>query len=240
MLLLGDFYEHMMELPENSVNAILTDPPYGTTKNKWDNAFDVEKWWQACKRVLVKDGAVVFTAAQPFSSQMVISNPKWFKYEWVWSKTIGSGQLNIHHRPLNSHEVVLVFSPSVAKYNPQMTAGDPYKISRKTKDWEGRGYNSQKDHTKENTGERYPKSVLHISNPRIKGGHPTQKPLELFEYLVQTYTDDGDVVLDPFMGSGTTGVACANLNRKFIGIELDPQYFNKTKERIDKALSDRV
>ena len=232
MIYNDDCFDVLAMLPDNSVNAILTDPPYGTTKNKWDNAFDIAKWWQACERVITKDGAIVFTAAQPFSSQMVVSNPKWFKYEWVWSKTIGSGQLNIHHRPLNSHEVILVFSPSVAKYNPQMTAGSPYKISRKTKQWDGRGYNSQKDHTKENTGERYPKSVLHIPNPRIKGGHPTQKPLELFEYLVRTYTNEGDVVLDPFMGSGTTGVACKNLNREFIGIEQDTRYYEMAGERL--------
>jgi site-specific DNA-methyltransferase (adenine-specific) len=158
-----------------------------------------------------------------------------FKYDVTWVKTIGSGQLNIHHQPLRLHENVLVFYNKSDTYNPQMSLGKPYSINRKVK-YNERGYGEQKDHSSQNTGFRHPTTVLHIPNPRIKNGHPTQKPIMLMEYFIKTYTNEGDIVLDPAMGSGTTGVACMNTGRDFIGIEIDKTYFDLAKHRIEETL----
>lgn len=231
----GDCLELMAEMPPSSVDLVLSDPPYGTTKNKWDSVIPLPDMWEAYKRILKPNGAVVLTAAQPFSSQLVVSNLAWFRYEWIWSKTVGSGQLNIRHRPLNTHEVVLVFSPKKPPYHPQMTTGTPYKASRKTETWTGRGYNNQRDHEVTNAGTRHPKSVLLVPNPRIKGGHPTQKPVSLFEYLILTYTLENDIVLDNTIGSGTTGVAAVNTNRNFIGMEKDKKFVDIANQRVLEA-----
>lgn len=236
----GDCLEVMGMLPAGSVNMVLCDLPYGTTKNKWDVIIPLDKLWDEYKRVLTPDGVVVLTAAQPFSSQLVVSKPDWFHYEWVWAKTVGSGQLNIRRRPLVTHEVVLVFSPKTPPYYPQMEAGEPYRVNRKAEEWDGRGYSRQRDHTAVNAGVRWPKSVLTVPNPRIRGGHPTQKPVPLFEYLIRTYTKVGDVVLDNAMGSGTTGVAAVNTGRRFIGIEKDPTFVGDANMRAAEALKNLV
>jgi site-specific DNA-methyltransferase (adenine-specific) len=228
----GDCLTLLPHLPDQSVHLILADLPYGTTRNKWDSIIDLPSLWAQYERVITANGAIVLTAAQPFTSILVTSNLHLFKYEWIWAKTIGSGQLNIHHQPLRAHESVLVFYRKPPTYHPQMTSGDPYTIHRKASDWTDRGYNNQRDHTAANTGVRHPKTVLTIANPRITGGHPTQKPVDLFTYLIRTYTNPGDIVLDNVIGSGTTAVAAQRTGRHFIGMELDPGYAAAARARL--------
>ena len=214
-------------IKEKSIDCILTDLPYGITKNEWDIEIDLKLLWENFNNILKPNGIIILTAVQPFTSKLVISNQKMFKYEIIWEKTIGSGQLNIKHQPLRVHESILIFYNKRGTYNEQLTEGKPYSINRtKVK---GSGYNKQTSSNKQNDGYRHAKSVIKISNPRIKEGHPTQKPIELLEYLVKTYSNENDTVLDCCMGSGSTGVACLNLNRNFIGIELNNEYFEKAK-----------
>ena len=185
---------------------------------------------------MIKDnGAIVLTASQPFTSALVMSNPKMFKYEWVWEKNRGTGFMNAKKMPLKSHENVLVFYKKLPTYNPQKTVGEPYKrinCSKRSLDkgnYSGNGLNPSHDTISD--GMRYPLSVLNFKVVE-RTSHPTQKPVALFEYLIKTYTNEGDLVLDNVMGSGTTGVACKNLNRDFIGIEKEPDYFKIAEERI--------
>tara|TARA_Y100001970_G_scaffold193518_1_gene235159 strand:- start:545 stop:1267 length:723 start_codon:yes stop_codon:yes gene_type:complete len=221
----------MKNIKERSIDCILTDLPYGITKNEWDIEIDLKLLWENFNNILKPNGIIILTAVQPFTSKLVISNQKMFKYEIIWEKTIGSGQLNIKHQPLRVHESILIFYNKRGTYNEQLTEGKPYSINRnKVK---GSGYNKQTSSNKQNDGYRHAKSVIKISNPRIKDGHPTQKPIELLEYLVKTYTNENDTVLDCCMGSGSTGVACINLNRNFIGIELNNEYFEKAKDYLN-------
>jgi len=221
----------MKNIKEKSIDCILTDLPYGITKNEWDIEIDLKLLWENFNNILKPNGIIILTAVQPFTSKLVISNQKMFKYEIIWEKTIGSGQLNIKHQPLRVHESILIFYNKRGTYNEQLTEGKPYSINRtKVK---GSGYNKQTSSNKQNDGYRHAKSVIKISNPRIKEGHPTQKPIELLEYLVKTYTNENDTVLDCCMGSGSTGVACINLNRNFIGIELNNEYFEKAKDYLN-------
>lgn len=221
----------MKNIKEKSIDCILTDLPYGITKNEWDIEIDLKLLWENFNNILKPNGIIILTAVQPFTSKLVISNQKMFKYEIIWEKTIGSGQLNIKHQPLRVHESILIFYNKRGTYNEQLTEGKPYSINRtKVK---GSGYNKQTSTNKQNDGYRHAKSVIKISNPRIKEGHPTQKPIELLEYLVKTYTNENDTVLDCCMGSGSTGVACINLNRNFIGIELNNEYFEKAKDYLN-------
>ena len=233
-LVLGDCLEIMPRIASGSVDLILADLPYGTTRNKWDSVIPLEEMWAEYERIIKPNGAIVLTAAQPFTSALVMSNPKLFKYEWIWSKTIGSGQLNAHKQPLRTHESVLVFYKKPPTYNPQMSEGKPYHAKR-TATFEGPGYNQQSPSETVNTGTRLPKSVLEVSNPRIKDGHPTQKPMELMEYLIRTYTNEGELVLDNVVGSGTTAVAAIRTGRNFIAIEQDPHYFKIAEKRIKDA-----
>lgn len=232
---LGDCLQLMPKIGDETVDMILADLPYGTTRNKWDAVIPFDAMWLEYERVIKPNGAIVLTAAQPFTSALVMSNPKLFKYEWIWSKTIGSGQLNAKKQPLRTHESILVFYKNPPTYNPQMTAGKPYHAKRKAT-YEGPGYNQQKPSETKNDGFRLPKSVLEVSNPRIKGGHPTQKPVELMEYLIKTYTDEGQLVLDNVVGSGTTAVAAINTNRHFIALEMDEKYYHISQGRIKEAL----
>jgi site-specific DNA-methyltransferase (adenine-specific) len=233
-VLSGDCLDLMPRLPDGSVDLILCDLPYGTTRNKWDSTIDLDRLWAEYHRILKPNGAVVLTAAQPFTSVLVVSNLTEFKVEWIWSKTIGSGQLNIRHQPLRTHESVLVFYRKTPVYHPQMTAGTPYAFTRKAT-YEGPGYNAQRDVDVVNKGERHPKTVLDVPNPRTKGGHPTQKPVPLFEYFIKTYSNPGDVVLDNCIGAGTTAVAAINTGRHFIGMELDSAYVKMSKANIKAA-----
>lgn len=233
-ILFGDSLEKMKLIPDESVDFILADLPYAVSRNPWDTIIPVEEMWKQYERIIKPNGAIALTATQPFSSLLVMSNTKLFKYEWIWQKTIGSGQLNAHKQPLRNHESVLIFYKKPPLYNPQMTEGKPYHAKRKAT-FEGPGYNSQRPSETKNEGTRLPKSVILVPNPRIKGGHPTQKPLELFRYLIRTYTNPGDLVLDNCIGSGTTAVAAVVEDRRYIGIENDAKYYQMAVERVKNA-----
>ena len=226
----GDCLERMKEIPDGSVDLVLTDPPYGTTACKWDTVIDLESMWKELKRIIKPNGAVVMTASQPFTSVLGSSNIKELRYSWVWKKP-HTGQLNANRMPLKNTEDVLIFYRKQPTYNQQRSKGDPYKVSRKN--YKGSPcYGDQKDHTTVNKGGRCPTQILEFSNRRGKNVHPTQKPVELMEYLIKTYTNESETVLDFTAGSFTTGVACVNTNRKFIGIEMDDNYYNIGTERV--------
>lgn len=232
-LIHGECLAEMSKLPKHSIDMILTDLPYGTTQNKWDEVIPFEPMWSNFLRIIKPNGAMVFTATQPFSSKLVLSQLPLFKYEMIWEKTICSGQLNVKRQPLRAHESILVFYQEQPIYNEQKTIGKPYKINRKI-NFKEQSYGAQKDNSKINDGFRHAKSIIKVSNPRIKDGHPTQKPVQLMEHLIKMFTNENDVVLDCCMGSGTTGEACQNLNRKFVGIELDEYYFRMASKRLNK------
>ena len=227
-LMLGDCLERMKEIPDGSVDLILADPPYGTTACKWDSVIPLEPMWEQLKRVIKPNGAIVMTAMQPFTTTLIASNMKMFKYQWVWQKEAGTGLLNAKKQPLRDHEDVCVFYSKQPTYNPQYTEGKPYVAK---KGGETSNYNPSGNVTTVSDGKRYPKTVQKFNRDRNKK-HPTQKPVALMEYLIKTYTNEGETVLDFTMGSGTTGVACLNLGRKFIGIEMDDGYFDVAKNRI--------
>lgn len=229
----GDCLDIMPQIPDKSIDMILCDLPYGTTRNKWDIVIPLDRLWEQYKRIIKENGTIVLTAVQIFSSQLVMSQPTFFKYDWIWKKTIYSGQLNVNHQPLRAHENILVFYTKQPTYNQQFTAGKPYSINRKIT-FKGESYNKQKDNQKVNNGYRYPASVLEFSNPRIKGGHPTQKPVELFKYLIKTYTNEGEIVLDNCIGAGTTALACLQTNRNFIGIEISKAYCEMANKNINE------
>lgn len=229
-LMQGDCLERMKEIPSGSADMILTDPPYGTTACKWDSIIPLEPMWEQLKRIIKPNGAIVITSSQPFTSVLVMSNPRQFKYEWVWQKEAGTGLLNAKRQPLRDNESVLVFYSKQCTYNPQFTAGKPYRCK---KGGETDCYGNSGEVTTISDGRRYPKTVQRFNRDKNKL-HPTQKPVALMEYLIKTYTNEGETVLDFTMGSGSTGVAAKNLNRKFIGIELDSNYFQIAKERILK------
>ena len=231
-LIHGDALEEMSKLEDESIDLILVDLPYGVTNNKWDVVIPLDDMWSQFNRVKKANTAMIFTATQPFTSILIMSNLKQFKYDLVWEKTICSGQLNVKHQPMRAHESILVFYDKIPTYNEQKTSGEPYKINRKAQ-YSENSYNSQKPNKKINDGFRHARSVFKVSNPRIKGGHPTQKPNELLEILIKTYSNENDVVLDCCMGSGSTGVAALNLRRKFIGIEKEMKYYDLSKKNIE-------
>jgi len=245
-LIQGDCLEKMRDIPDGSIDMILCDLPYGTTACKWDTIIPFEPLWEQYKRIIKDNGAIVLTASQPFTSALVMSNIKMFKYEWVWNKNKGSNIMLAKKQPLKIHENVLVFGGR--NYFPQKTKieGKVRKQNEevKTKKWQNRddGAVSPKKTVKYaedyNPQERYPVSIQYFPNHREKEKvfHPTQKPVALFEYLIKTYTKENETVLDNCMGSGTTGVACKKLNRNFIGIELDPEYFKIAEKRINENL----
>ena len=230
-LMFGDCLERMKEIPDGSVDMILCDLPYGTTQNKWDSIIPLDELWNQYDRVC--RGAVVLTAAQPFTSLVVCSNLNDFKYDWTWRKEKGTGHLNAKKQPMKDKEDILVFYKKQPTYNPQFTPGKPYNgAARVGKKQQTENYGEYGDIRGDNDGKRYPKQVLEFNSVGRGGVHPTQKPLELMEYLIRTYTNEGDTVLDNTMGSGSTGVACKNTNRKFIGIEMDPTYYGIACGRI--------
>ena len=240
-LFCGDCRQVMDKLiAENiKVNAIITDPPYGTTACKWDSIIPFDKMWECCNKLIKNNGAIVLFGSEPFASKLRISNLEMYKYDWIWNKNNSSSALNCNYQPLKIHENVLIFSKSASTfskngnmcYYPQGLQPKHKIVQRK----EIKNGIFHKYNTKETIQKftNYPKSILNFSK-ESKSYHPTQKPLALMEYLVKTYTNEGDTVLDFTMGSGTTGVACKNLNRNFIGIELDENYYNIAKERIEK------
>jgi len=233
-LMQGDCLELMQSIPDGSVDMVLTDPPYGTTACKWDTVIDLDAMWAQLKRIVKPDGAIVMTAAQPFTSALVMSNPKMFKYEWIWRKPKGTGHLNAKKQPMRNHENILVFCKRKSVYNAQKTQGSPYKCQPKKQQYKGYGKH-ERTVTDNKDGMRYPLTVQDFTSNLRGSVHPTQKPVALMEYLIRTYTNEGDTVLDFTMGSGTTGVACANLGRSFIGIELDADYFDIAQSRIKEA-----
>lgn len=223
----------MRRIPDKSVDLILCDLPYGTTQCKWDSVIPLDQLWHAYKRVIKDNGAIVLTAAQPFTSVLVMSMPDWFRYSWVWEKSKATGYLNSKRRPLCAHEDILVFSRKAPEYFPQMVEGEPYDKGTALRPTAV--YGAQKTTTVRNeTGLRYPRSVQYFKTAESEGNviHPTQKPIALFEYLVRTYTRPGQVVLDNCMGSGTTAVACSRLDRKFIGFESENDFCNALEQRL--------
>jgi len=231
-LMLGDCLERMKEIKSGSVDLILTDPPYGTTACKWDSIIPLEPMWEQLKRIIKPDGAIIMTASQPFTTTLISSNMKMFKYNWVWDKVKPSTGLHAKIMPLRSTEDIVVFGKGKVLYNPQMVS-KKLRVEDKN-DSNGESFGGARVKRKHNNnGLGYPKNLLTISNANQNNRqHPTQKPVALMEYLIKTYTNESETVLDFTMGSGTTGVAAKNLNRKFIGIEMDENYFKIAQERI--------
>lgn len=229
----GDCLELMKDIPDKSIDMILCDLPYGTTACKWDNVIPFELLWEQYKRVIKDDGAIVLFGNEPFSSALRMSNIKNYKYDWVWKKSNVMGFLNAKKRPLKEIENICVFNSKI--YYPQ-------GLNKNTKGKNRRG--SQTDTLgkykliNESEYTNYPRTILSFKNER--GYHPTQKPVALLEYLIKTYTNEGETVLDNCMGSGSTGVACINTNRNFIGIELDEKYFEIAKNRIEEVSNSKV
>ena len=213
------------------VDAIICDPPYGTTRCKWDSVIPLEPMWERLNKLIKPNGAIVLFGSEPFSSYLRLSNINKYRYDLIWEKPQGVDPLNAKVRPLNNIENISLFYSKKPTYNPQFDSGKPYIVTRdkntrvcEIQDWR------YKETTTINSGTRYPKRILKFS--RETGYHPTQKPVDLLEYLIRTYSNEGELILDFTMGSGTTGVACMNTNRKFIGIELDEKYFNISINRI--------
>lgn len=233
-LMQGDCLELLKNIPDGSVDMILTDPPYGTTACKWDSVIPFEPMWAELKRIIKPNGAIVLFGSQPFTSNLIMSNPKMFKYEQIWDKNKGTQPQLANIQPMKSHENILVFGKGKINYYPQKTKGDPYTRDNKQKHSDHSLSKGLKPIKQVNTGFRFPKTVLlyprdFSAQSRL---HPTQKPVALLEYLIKTYTQEGETVLDFTMGSGSTGVAAKNTNREFIGIELDKNYFEIAKQRI--------
>jgi len=250
----GDCLEEMKDIPAGSVDMVLTDPPYGTTACKWDSIIPLEPMWEQLKRIIKPNGAIVMFGGEPFSSFLRVSNVKDYRYDWVWEKDKGANWMFANKQPLKVQENILVFYGKQPTYNPQKTINpngeskryllkNPSKISKNVKDVMGSAWKeTEMDDSDNYHGKNYdpkmllPRSIQKFSREAKGKVHPTQKPVALMEYLIKTYTTDGETVLDFTMGSGTTGVACKNLNRNFIGIELDPDYFKIAEKRINENL----
>lgn len=240
----GDCLELMPQIASGSIDMILCDLPYGTTQCKWDTIIPFDKLWEQYERLIKPNGVIALTASQPFTSALVMSNPKLFKYEWIWNKNTASGFANAKRQPMRTHENILIFYKLQPTYNPIKEIRD---LSKKSKERHNYKFNSSTGINNEVYGKlnrlnkqpedlAYPKTVQKINgivnnhNERI---HPTQKPVALFEYLVKTYTNEGETVLDNCIGSGTTAIACKNTKRKFIGMEREQKYFDMANKRIE-------
>ena len=238
----GDCLEVMKDIPDKSVDMILCDLPYGvTSRNKWDSVIPFELLWKHYNRIIKDNGAIILFAQGIFMADLIQSNKKMWKYNLVWDKVLPSGFLNAKRQPMRNHEDICVFYKKQPTYNPQMWEGKEChtrgKAIGKSQEDFSRNTNYGEFKAVETKGNlKYPKSILTFQKPHPSTSvHPTQKPVELLEWLIKTYTDEGETVLDNCMGSGSTGVACANTNRKFIGIELEENYFNIAKERIENT-----
>jgi site-specific DNA-methyltransferase (adenine-specific) len=236
----GDALEYMQSLEPGSINAIITDLPYGTTACAWDSIIPFAPMWQAVKRVLMPRGVFVTTASQPFTSKLVMSNLEWFKYEWIWEKDKATGHLDAERRPLRKHENILVFSENGHQYNPQIKRKPPENIRPQSNGGKHTTvYGEYKDNIPRNIplNMTYPQSIIKINKANIGewGLHPTQKPVALYKYLILTYTNPGDTVLDFCFGSGTTAVACVETGRNFVGSESNADYFAIASKRIHDA-----
>jgi len=234
-LIHDDCLNAMRGLSDGSVDAVIADPPYGTTACKWDSVIPFAPMWEQLRRVTKLNAAIVLFAAQPFTSALVMSNPKEYRHEWIWAKPQGTNPLNARVMPLKAHESVCVFGAGTPAYYPQMGVGKPYKGFMAQDDAAiGEVYGGLRSVHRENAGTRYPVTLLPFAQQR-RGDHPTQKPVDLLAYLIRTYTNPGETVLDFCMGSGTTGVACIQEDRRFIGIEQDSTYYEISQRRIAAA-----
>tara|TARA_R100000655_G_scaffold348_8_gene1443 strand:- start:1122 stop:1868 length:747 start_codon:yes stop_codon:yes gene_type:complete len=243
----GDCLEIMKSIKDKSVDAIITDPPYGTTACKWDSVIPFDLMWKQLNRIIKPNGAVVLFGSEPFSSHLRMSNIKNYKYDWIWNKLYGTNIYEANKRPMKYHELISVFYKEQPFFNKQMTQAKKENQRNRNKNFKKETkntiYGNQKKYipNKKDDKLRNPITILEYSNQskechRTKRLHPTQKPLELMEYLIKTYTNENETVLDFACGSGTTGVACCNTNRNFIGIELDKQYFKIAEQRINNLL----
>ena len=229
----GDCLELIKGIPDGTVDCIITDPPYGTTKNKWDKRVDIAAMLQEFKRVLKPNGAMCIFGQEPFSSEMRLAG-KFFRYDWIWQKKRPLGFLNANKMPLRDYEIISVFYRHLPTYNPQFSSGKPYAKFPSKRGRSTTNYGDFKDIPRIYDGCRYPKSVLQFPYDKEKL-HPTQKPVALIEYLIKTYTNPGELVLDCFLGCGTTAVAAINTGRKYIGFELDDGYYKMAQERIGQS-----
>lgn len=234
-----DCLEGMKMIEDKSIDMIICDLPYGTTACKWDTVIPFELLWEQYKRIIKENGAIVLFGSEPFSSFLRLSNIDNYKYDWIWEKDNGTNFATVNYQPFRVHETISVFGDFATSfnkkksknYNPQFSIGDPYKINRKAGQREQLNTGANKATMLDNKGQRHPKSIIKFK--RDRGLHPTQKPVALFEYLIKTYTNQGDSVLDNCMGSGTTAVASINTNRNYIGFELDEGYYNIANKRIE-------
>lgn len=226
----------MERIPDHTVDLIICDLPYGTTRNKWNVMIPLDKLWVQYKRILKSRGVVLLFAQPPFSAALGMSNIEWFRYEWIWNKKHATGFLNAKSHPLKLHENILVFYRKPPTYNPQMVFGKTHWVSKR-KAQGIRNYGKIEQTESYKSSFRYPTDILEYKKDK-DAFHPTQKPVELIRYFIRTYTNEGDLVLDNCMGSGTTAVACIQENRHFIGFEMNEEYYNKSIERIAKAKDD--
>ena len=236
-ILLGDCLDLMKDITSESIDMILCDLPYGTTACKWDTIIPFDKLWEQYERIIKDNGAIVLTASQPFTSNLIMSNPKLFKYEWIWKKTRPSGSLDCNRKPLKEHENILVFYKRMTTYNPQITKTKRVIEKSRVVNKGEYTYCGNIGRQFDNNGLAYPRTIQEFKNPNNNSLHPTQKPVSLFEYLIKTYTNEGNLVLDNCAGSGTTAIACINTNRKYICIEKEQKYFDIMNERINNHTS---
>lgn len=233
-----DALVYLPKIKDGSIDLVYCDLPYGTTQCKWDEVIPFDEMWKECKRIIKPNGAIVFHAQQPFTSALIMSNPKMFKYSWVWEKSKATGFLNAKIRPLVAHEDVVVFAKKKPPYFPQMTNGTAYNKGVRKEQTDNDVYGSFEQVEVKSEGLRYPRSVQYFKTAESEGKtwHKTQKPIDLCKYIISTYTDEGETVLDFTAGSGTSGIASCELNRNAILIEKDPNEFAKLKERGEKFL----
>jgi DNA modification methylase len=237
VVLFGDCLDLMRDIPDGSVDMIKCDLPYGTTQCKWDVIIPFQDLWAHYKRVIKPSGAIVLNGAEPFSSTLRLSNLDWYKYDWVWDKVKGTGFLNAKRQPMRNHELVSVFYKGQCTYNPQKTSGHTRKQSFRAKHLQTEVYGQMNNDYNYDSTERYPRSIQVFSTDTQNSSlHPTQKPLELDKYLIKTYTNEGETVLDNCAGSGTVAIACIQTGRKYICIERDENHFNTINNRIKKEL----
>ena len=232
-----DCIEGMKRIPDKSIDMILCDPPFGTTKNEWDKIIPFEPLWEQYERIIKNNGAILLFSQQPFTAQVVLSNPKMFRYEWIWQKTKSTGFMNAKKMPLKSHENILVFYKNLPTYNPQGIVTGVQYITGRTRKGKSRNYGQTGcgDAGYIQTTANYPKDIIQFSNPSNKGHfHPNQKPVALLEYLIKTYTNEGEIVLDNCMGSGSTAIACINTGRNYIGFEISKEYCNIANKRLEE------
>lgn len=236
----GDCLKLMADIPDKSIDMVLCDLPFGITRNEWDKKLPFNELWKAYRRLIKDNGAIVLFACQPFTSELVLSNKDMFRYELIWDKGLGTDFLNCRRKPMRSHENILIFANGQTTYNPQKWQSKPYKRTSSDKNSSNWGKIMECRGSSSANGLRYPLSIVKLSQRRVKHMHPTQKPTDLLEWLIKSYTNQGDTVLDNCMGSGSTGIACINTKRNFIGMEINDEYFNMAVQRIKDAEKEKL